>query len=80
MGLFDSVYVPCPSCGEKHEFQSKAGDSYLNRYTLDDAPDVVLADIGGAQATCKCGLTFAIRTEVRWEVIPLTARAEEGSE
>lgn len=23
MGLFDSVYVPCPECGHRNEFQTK---------------------------------------------------------
>ena len=73
MGIFDSVYVPCPGCGKEHELQSKAGDPYLDRFTLDNAPDVVLADISGQQVTCECGFTFAITTKVSAEVIPMTA-------
>jgi hypothetical protein len=76
MGIFDSVYVPCPSCGKEHELQSKAGDPYLNRYTLADAPRVVKADLNGARMTCECGTTFGIVSEViaRVSLIP----ADEG--
>ncbi|WP_156829747.1 hypothetical protein [Methylovulum miyakonense] len=45
MGMFDSVYVPCPKCGELNEFQSKGGDCLLNEYTLENAPANVLLDI-----------------------------------
>jgi len=80
MGMFDSVYVPCPRCGKEHEFQSKAApDPCLNRYTLDDAPDVVLADIGGGTVACECGLTFAIVVRVLAGVVPLTS-ANPGEE
>lgn len=45
MGMFDSVWVDCPRCGGKMEFQSKEGECYLNNYSLDDAPIEVLRDI-----------------------------------
>lgn len=56
MGLFDSVYVPCPKCGEPVEFQSKADpDPYMRRYTLDDAPGFILSDVMNAPDHCmKC--------------------------
>lgn len=56
MGLFDSVYVQCPECGEDVEFQSKAGECSLASYTLDDVPDVVLHGVGDDCEICmKCG-------------------------
>ncbi len=45
MGMFDSVYTPCPRCGHKTEFQSKEGECSCNVYTLDNAPTEVLIDI-----------------------------------
>lgn len=29
MGMYDSVMVRCPKCGEEHEFQSKSGECLL---------------------------------------------------
>ena len=53
MGMFDSVMVPCPKCGERAEFQSKAGDCHLEIFTIDDAPDVV-------ETCAKCRTRFTI--------------------
>jgi hypothetical protein len=60
MGMFDSIYVRCPECGVEHEFQSKAGDCYLHRYSLDDAPPQVLGDLHGDTRQCKCGAMLKI--------------------
>jgi uncharacterized Zn-finger protein len=72
MGMFDSVYVPCPKCGALNEFQSKGGDCLLNEYTLENAPANVLLDMNRhSPATCQnCGtkyevkLTFSITKEI----------------
>ena len=45
MGMFDSVYVKCPACGEILEFQSKGGDCILATYGLEDAPADVMQDV-----------------------------------
>lgn len=62
MGLFDSVYVPCPACNKPVEFQSKAHDDpCMRRYTLDDAPDYILRDIMNYPERCEsCGQWFAL--------------------
>jgi hypothetical protein len=55
MGLFDSVWMPCPGCGTAIEFQSKAGECGLTSYSMDDAPLRILADIDGDIESCpKC--------------------------
>jgi len=77
MGVFDTVCVPCPGCGREHEFFSYA-DPYLDRFTLDNAPDVVLADISGQQQACGCGFIFAIVTKVSAKAIQLTATKGRG--
>lgn len=41
MGLFDSVYVPCPHCGSRVEIQVE-GDECMNSYTPETAPDYIL--------------------------------------
>lgn len=38
MGMFDSVYVFCPNCGDEVEFQSKAGECVTEEYYLHNMP------------------------------------------
>ena len=45
MGVYDTVIVPCPTCGECGEFQSKSGKCLLETYSLDEAPDDILLDV-----------------------------------
>ena len=45
MGMFDSVYITCPKCGDDTEFQSKAGPCMCNDYRVFNAPLSVLASI-----------------------------------
>lgn len=53
MGLFDSVYVNCPHCGEPVEFQSKADeDPYMRRFSLENAPSQILHDILNRPGHC----------------------------
>lgn len=59
MGTYDSVSVQCP-CGREFEFQSKAGGCAMARYTLDDAPPAVKADIIGQAVECACGHSVLI--------------------
>jgi DNA-directed RNA polymerase subunit RPC12/RpoP len=56
MGMFDSVIGICPDCGNEVEFQSKAGDCALYRYTLDSVPPEIAKDIEGYSEKCNdCG-------------------------
>lgn len=65
MGMFDSVMVPCPRCGEPSEFQSKGGDCCLGTYTLETAPADVLSDVNrhGPNTCDACGAVFAVRVK-----------------
>ena len=61
MGMFDSVFVGCPRCGKETELQSKAGDCYMQRFSLTDAPEKVIRDIAQYEpTTCDCGLRFRV--------------------
>lgn len=62
MGLFDSVYVPCPNCRKVVEFQTKA-DIFpeFNRYTLQDAPTPLAIAILNRPEFCEsCNQWFAL--------------------
>lgn len=62
MGMFDTVLVPCPRCGTKHEAQSKGGSCTLMEFELTATPQDVLADVNRhAPFTCEnCGVTFMV--------------------
>ena len=80
MGMFDSVFVPCPKCKTKQEFQTKSGDCILGRYTLKNAPMDVMLDINRhSPYICRsCGTKFKVDEnsnsvevieEFSWQVI-----------
>lgn len=74
MGMFDWIDVPCanPGCIGSVSFQSKAGKCDLIRYTLEDAPSVVLANIAGEAKVCpKCNQITALKTIVPITLLPI---------
>lgn len=81
MGMFDSVMVPCPTCGECAEFQSKAGDCTLAVYSLDEAPADVLSDIDKQPEACKkCGTVFRVKLKVETRVVTVPEVRIDGDE
>jgi hypothetical protein len=62
MGMYDSVMVPCPTCGESADFQSKSGNCNLETFALDEAPDNVLLGVNRhAPMHCrKCGTKYHV--------------------
>ena len=62
MGVYDTVIVPCPRCGERHDFQSKSGPCDMKFYELDETPDDVFDDINRhAPTECfNCGTWFHV--------------------
>jgi hypothetical protein len=54
MGMFDSLFVECPNCGNTIELQSKAGDCILASYNIDSVPASVLADIAEKESPFMC--------------------------
>ena len=45
MGMYDTVYFTCPSCGKITEQQSKAGPCQLRQFDLKNAPLSIIADL-----------------------------------
>jgi ribosomal protein L37E len=66
MGMYDSVMVPCPRCGERSEFQSKSGDCTLATYSINDAPADVLQGVNrhSPNVCKKCGVAFCVEIVV----------------
>lgn len=61
MGIFDTVLVNCPKCGQEHEFQSKSGECFLRTYTLADCPDDVMINVNRhSPKLCDCGMLFQV--------------------
>jgi predicted RNA-binding Zn-ribbon protein involved in translation (DUF1610 family) len=66
MGCYDTVMVPCPSCGNREPFQTKSGECSLEEYDLENAPDLVLGDVNRhAPYNCqKCGALFYVKSKI----------------
>lgn len=65
MGCFDTVWVPCPRCGKKTGYQTKAGACALDHFDFADVPGHVWADIadtpnGKATICIGCGAHFKV--------------------
>lgn len=62
MGLFDSVHVTCPDCGDDVEFQTKQGECVLASYRNPKIPiNIALALDGETERCHNCGRTLEIR-------------------
>ena len=62
MGVYDTIKVPCPKCGEIYYAQSKSGPCELDLFDLDKAPYDVLCDVNRhAPFTCfGCNCVFDV--------------------
>lgn len=52
MGMFDTVWLPCPNCGKQVGFQSKAGECILRDYSC-AAPIAIAEDVDGDTESCE---------------------------
>ena len=70
MGMYDSVMVNCPQCGEEHEFQSKSRECLLDVYTLENCPDDALANVNRhSPCKCDCGSFYEVDIKERKAVL-----------
>lgn len=61
MGMYDTVLVPCPKCGELYQAQSKSGKCNLDMFQFGEAPDDVMVNINRhAPFECSCGTFFMV--------------------
>ena len=70
MGMFDTIRVPCPKCGEKADFQTKGGECDLATYELADAPADAMSDVNrhAPQRCEKCATWFEVSFKLKMEV------------
>lgn len=82
MGCFDTIRVPCPSCGKRHDCQSKSGPCNLRTYNLENAPQDVLFDVNRhGPYTCEgCGRVFTVRLQTIATPMIVPLREEEEDE
>ena len=69
MGMFDSLFIVCSSCGKRVEFQSKSGNCVLSEYNVGDVSPEIAGDLHGRSKQCGCGKTLAIETITMLRVI-----------
>lgn len=80
--MFDTVMVPCPSCGEVYAAQSKGGECMLANYELAEAPPAVLMDVNrhGPFRCGKCGEIFRVEVKVTATAKVLSVEDEDSKD
>jgi len=71
MGVYDTVIVPCPQCGELYYAQSKGSyECALRMFDLFNAPKDVMSDVNRhAPFECEdCGTIFDVEMEINSKV------------
>jgi len=53
MGMFDTVNLSCPRCGERTSFQTKAGPCVSNNYELAEMPADIVDDLQWKNVRCE---------------------------
>lgn len=80
MGCYDSVWVRCPGCGEKVEFQSKAGACLLRSYDPSSVPPEIATDLDGDVSECRCGARVRLRLDQPNLRVRMTAYFDDEAE
>ncbi len=53
MGMFDSLYIKCPKCNNKLEFQSKSGGCFVDSYNKNSLTPEVAIGMDGNIVRCQ---------------------------
>lgn len=61
MGCYDSVFVNCPQCKRRVEFQTKAGACELKKYDAGCVPPELARSLHKKTEVCKCGAKVQLR-------------------
>ena len=66
MGVYNTILVPCPECGNEVEFQTKSGDCSLTTYSILCAPYEEVKGIMGRNNYCReCNTEVTIGRDPR---------------
>jgi len=70
MGIYDTVVIPCPECGELYYAQSKGSyECSLRHFDLWNAPSDVMSDVNRhAPFECECGTIFDVEMSITSKV------------
>ncbi len=61
MGMYDTILVPCPKCGERYDAQSKSGECSLQVFSFEECPEDVMRNVNRhAPFVCECGTAFMV--------------------
>jgi hypothetical protein len=72
MGMFDTVFAPCPRCKDGEiTVQTKAGECYLERIPLHSVPLAIADDIDGQWMSCG-NCEYATKVRAPWATMPRT--------
>lgn len=64
MGVYNTILVECPECGEILEFQTKSGSCALRHYHISKVPEEDIKGILGDSICCyKCETKVTIGKE-----------------
>jgi len=84
MGMYDTVYFNCPSCGATLSEQSKAGACALESHWADDVPRAIAEAINHEHLWCECGKEWKVRAAVvkhiRCTLVEIGLKSEEEEE
>ena len=78
MGLFDSVYVKCPKCGERTELQAKVRCE-MGKFAGENVPADIARGVDGDEFTC-CGTTWRVKTPAMPRVALIVRRAGQDDD
>lgn len=60
MGMFDTVNIKCPNCGQLAEIQTKSGECMLEVYTPKTAPVGIMVSLEGLNECYHCYKWFVV--------------------
>lgn len=79
MGMYNSLYVQCPQCNHRIEFQSKAGNCSLDRYKLQNCPPEIALDLDRESKECDhCGSVVVLHSQVISTIMAFLKDADDG--
>lgn len=71
MGMFNSLFVDCPACGARVQFQTKIGDCNLDCYTIYDVPPIIALDLQDDIMVCtNCSANVRLQVQSMVNVRP----------